>query len=199
MSKHRFEVPCLCVILAISCGGTRALGQAIPSWCQTNAVQYHEKLQDQFKSGDTNVPLLMVTVFQGLPHYGFARKDGHLFSFSDGQISNHAQGRTMGPTDIARFIEAINALPPSSKAAVPLDSQMHISGMRSNQWFHVVYDIRSYPTQVLQILRPFDSPLFQEHPAFSSSLTHYDVHGRSKRIMDILRAQPPWANDEIHR
>jgi hypothetical protein len=180
MYKHRFGAPCLCVILAISCGGTRALGQTIPSWCQTNAVQAHEKLYDQFKSGDTNVPLLRVDVFQGLLRHGIARKDGYLASFSDGQISSHVVPRTLGPTDFARFIEANNALPPSSKGPVPLDSQIHISGLRSNQWFHVIYDIRDYPKQVLEVLRPFDSPWFKAHPAFSSSLTNRATPGSNR-------------------
>jgi hypothetical protein len=167
------------MVLAIHCGGTGALGQNIPSWMQTNAVQAHETLNSQFKSGDTNVPLLRLDVFQGMPQTGFARKDGRLFSYAEGSISNHGWSRTLGATDLARLIEVINALPPSSKEPIPLDSQIHISGVRSNQWFHVVYDINTYPKEAAEICRTFGAP-FDRHSAFSGSQSSGSVSNRTK-------------------
>jgi hypothetical protein len=171
MYKHRFGAACLGVFLALHCWGIGVSGQNIPSWMQTNAVRAHDKLYSQFKSGDTNVPLLRVDVFKGMPQTGIAHRDGRLFSYQEGSVSNYGFSRTLGPTNLAHLIEVMNALPPSSKESIPLDNQIHISGMRGNQWFHVTYDIDAYPKEVAEICKIFGPP-FTRHPTFSGSLTN---------------------------
>jgi hypothetical protein len=158
-------------VLALHLGGAGALGQNIPSLMQTNAMRAHEKLYSQFKSGETNVPLLRLDVFQGMPETGFASKDGRLFSYAEGSMSNVGWSRTLAPADLARLIEVINALPPSSKETIPLDSQIHISGLRSNQWCHFVYDINACPGEIAEICRTFGAP-FNGNPAFSGAISN---------------------------
>jgi hypothetical protein len=175
MSTHGLGAAWLGVVLAVM----GASGQNIPSWMQTNSVRAHEELYSQFKAGDTNLPLLRVDVFHGMPQTGLARKDGRLFSYQEGSISNHGWSRTLGPTGLARLIEVMDALPPSSTGPIPLDRQIHISGMRSNQWFHVVYDIDACPKGVAEICKTFGAP-FDRHPAFSGPQSSGSVSNGAK-------------------
>ncbi len=176
MAGYTFRGLCLGIFVATQTG---ALGQNIPSWFQTNSVQAHEALYSRFKAGDTNLPLLRVDVFQGLPQTGFAGKDGKLWSYQCGSISNHGWSRTLGPTELALLIKVVNALPPPSKEPIPLDRQIHISGVRSNQWFHFVYDIQAFPREVEEICKTFGSP-FDRHPAFSGAGASGSLSNRAK-------------------
>jgi hypothetical protein len=55
MCKHRFGAVSLGVILAIRSAGTGVLGQTVPGWMQTNALQAHAELFSQAAIGELTV------------------------------------------------------------------------------------------------------------------------------------------------
>ena len=51
-------------------------------------------------------------------------------------------------TNLELLVETINQLPPSTTKPISIDRQIHVSGMRSNRWFQVHYNINNPPDEV---------------------------------------------------
>ncbi len=169
MYRHVLKAVFLCIVLAIQYGNIGAFGQCEPSFVRRDLVQAQEALYTRFKSGDTNMEIFRLDVFQDIPQWGVCFKDGSLFSVQMcDMFGYHGHRQEADPARLTRLIKVINALPPSSKEKIPMERQIHISGIRSNQWFHFVYDIGAYPKEIAEICRAFGKP-FTSRPPFDGS------------------------------
>lgn len=138
------------------------LAQNIPGRLETNSINFHEDLCKRFKAGDTNVPLLKLDSFEGPLKGGSLSREGKIASGWYNGISNPGSWRSLDKTNLVLVIKAIDALPPAHNEPLPLKRQLHISGIRSNQCFHAIYDLNECPKEVGKLLDlfgwPFENP-----------------------------------------
>jgi hypothetical protein len=57
----------------------------------------------------------------------------------------------MSATDLQSLMEALNKLPEPPKGELVYERQILISGIRSNEWFHAVYDRAAIPKEVSEV------------------------------------------------
>jgi WD40 repeat protein len=107
---------------------------------------------EAFKAGDTNVPLFAMDWFAPTVHFcrvnqagkGSARRDvGHAIQ-SGVSIS-------LDETNLQALIETINQLPLPPKHSLPVERQIVVGCIRSNQWFRAVYDRANIPKELERV------------------------------------------------
>jgi hypothetical protein len=126
-----------------------ASGQGTLSATPPMLIELHERFADRFKAGDTNVPLLLMNWFAAWNYGCSVEKSGQVRFGGSGGLSNWGSPRaSLSETNLRSLIETINHLPPPSDESLPYPRQIVISGIRSNQWFHGVYDRAKVPEQV---------------------------------------------------
>jgi WD40 repeat protein len=131
---------CLCsVILAAS---------AEPHSFYDKILQQHHDWSERFKAGDTNTPLLLIEWFLSPNYVQSVRvtKTG-MASLGDYGEGGFGSGRGAAQLDsdlLSLITKTMDELPP----APPLPPQSRwllVSGIRSNQWFTVLYDRADIP------------------------------------------------------
>ena len=161
--KHRFlSGRCAWVfaqILMSCCVAQPACSQSIPGSLEATLVQAQKSLGDRFRSGDTNVPLLRLDSFQGPIRSCSIERSGKIISSSSNGISNSTDWNrpALTTTNLQRLVEVMNGLSSAPKGSIPLRRQIHLSGMRSNEWFYFVYDADNLPNAmhgILEIIGP---------------------------------------------
>lgn len=131
-------------------------------------IKWHEKLAQDYKSGKTNDLLLLRMDWFSDPnspspgyyrvHWFTLRPSGHVFGGAS-SISNGGYVYTLNKTDLALVVEAINKLPEPPVEPLPYERQIVISGVRSNEWFHAVYDRANIPKEVTEVFKKSRAPL----------------------------------------
>ena len=66
-------------------------------------------------------------------------------------FSNYTHWGTLNQTNLALLLEAVDKLPEPPKGTLPYERQILISGIRSNEWFHAVYDRANIPEEVKKV------------------------------------------------
>jgi hypothetical protein len=61
-------------------------------------------------------------------------------------------------TNVTQIVAAMDALPASNTNSLPLDRQLHISGIRTSGCFHSVYDLEFRPKEITKLFEVFDWP-----------------------------------------
>jgi hypothetical protein len=128
-----------------------ASGQSIPGTDHSDNIKGHASLAARFKAGDTNVPLLSMTWFSGGSSFCSVERSGKVIS---GHSGFYNSGRITGPLDATNrhlLIETMNRLPPPPNELLPDRRQILVSGIRSNKWFHAVYDRANIPEPVSKL------------------------------------------------
>ncbi len=148
------------IVLALYAITLTVSGQTIPGQIESNLVHYHENLPSRFKAGDTNVPLLRVDSLKGPVCTCNIEKNGRVITSGSNGISNWTDWNRplLTATNLQALNEAINRLPPSTTGTIPLRRQIHVSGIRSNECFHAVYDVDDLPGEVCKVLKIIGAP-----------------------------------------
>ncbi len=148
-----------CLVL-IGLEGQALLAQAYPGMWESNVIRNHEILIQRFKAGETNLPLLRLSTLQGPLWTCVVQKSGKSISAESNGISNSTDwGRPpLSATNLQRLVEAMNVLPAKNESSIPLKRQIHVSGMRSNDWFHFVYDVDDLPIEVYAVFEIVGHP-----------------------------------------
>ena len=132
----------------------RALGQTVPGSIETNTIKFHEALAARFKSGETNLPLVLVDSLGPTLYFWSVERTGAVIAGFYNGVSNAGGNRPpLSPTNLQAVAETLNRLPASAVQSLPLKKQLHISGIRSNGWFHVVYDLDNPPEEAERLSR----------------------------------------------
>ena len=134
---------------------TSVLGQTISiptDSAHDTATAEQDRFAVQFRSGDTNAPLLSMDWFSGPRADEFCRVNQNGAVTSARNVINWAiQGGHRISLDTANMfllVRTINGLPLPSNESLPQDRQINIGGIRSNQWFQCVYDRANVPEEV---------------------------------------------------
>ena len=140
------------------------IGAVLP--CQT--AEYHKSLARDFKSKRTNdIPVLRMDWFSDpdIPSPGFYRvhwftlNRSGLASTGVSSISNFARWPTLDKTGLLLLFEAVSRLPEPPRGTLPYERQIIISGIRSNEWFHAVYDRARIPKEVKEVFKRSEAHL----------------------------------------
>ncbi len=151
MTMNRLWLSFLSGVLFFGYFDSSVLAQGGPGVMEWYALRHLDELSERFKAGDTNVPLLGVELFKGF----IVSRSGKLSCGWSGPVSNTGSSRMLASTNLALFVEAINSLPPHTNSPTKLNGQLHVCGIRSNQWFHLVYDLNDCPEEVKRLLDLF--------------------------------------------
>ena len=122
-------------------------------------IAEHELLNTRFRAGDTNSPALVMDWYSRGGHMCRVERSGKVLSafsgFSSFTTPNKGQ---LDSTNQLLLAQAIDVLP-QSKAPVTAERQIHVSGIRSNQWFHFVYDRGRIPKEVRKLYEITGAPI----------------------------------------
>ncbi len=159
LMSWRFWLSLAAIVMMFGFGQV-ACAQEVPGMRESEIVRYHENLAQRFKAGDTNLPLVRLNSFRWPLSTCSIDKSGIPLVFSSNGISNQLgrPGPAITGTNFEMLVKAINSLPSPSAAEIPLRRQLHISGSRSNGWFHYVYDLDNLPNEVRRLLVMLDPP-----------------------------------------
>ena len=157
------------------------MAQATLEDCMRWTVESHESLTQKFKAGDTNLPLLKISSVHGYLVGCSVDKSNRVSygSYHPGfHNSTHWGEEPLSENNRRLMNECLNRLPASTNAAIPLMKQFHISGVRSNQWFHVVYRTDNLPPQVDKLHQVINAP-FKDRPAIHGKPSAPRHYGKS--------------------
>ena len=134
------------------CVASAANGQTEWGALVTNRLNYIEDLGNKFKGGDTNLPLLRLDSFAPLQSRVVDKSGIYAYGWYNGisSTSNHG-GDVLDATNLLSLAEILNTLPPSAPGPVPILRQLVVSGIRSNQWFRLMYSLDNLPEEVRKI------------------------------------------------
>jgi hypothetical protein len=134
-----------------------------PSWppfsggIRGKHLKEHKDFAAMFKAGNTSAPLLAMDWFSDHGVY-FCRVTQTGMCFSARDVGHAIQGGNRISLDISTngangigIRDLLIKLPPSSKKSLPVERQILIGGILSNQWFDRVYDRADVPQQVEKI------------------------------------------------
>ena len=134
------------------------IGASLPS----ETIKWHNSLAKDFKAGRTNnVPLLHMDWFSDPSRSSPGYYTVHWFSVSPSgsastgvsSISNGARHYTLNKSNLLVLLEAVGKLPEPPTETLAYKRQIVISGIRSNEWFHAVYDRGRIPKEVMEVYR----------------------------------------------
>jgi hypothetical protein len=102
-----------------------------------------------FKAGDTNVPLLEMDWFAPTVHFCRVNQSGQGSARRDvGHAIQSGVSISLDATNLQTLVETINHLPPPPKHSLPVERQIVVGCIRSNQWFRAVYDRADIPQEL---------------------------------------------------
>jgi hypothetical protein len=137
-----------------------ARSQSIPGVLETNLIKYHETLSAHFRAGETNLPLLRMDSFEPPVCACEIERSGKLTVHGSSAFSHWTDSKRppLSGTNLLLLLQVVNALPPSAAGPIPLKQQVHVSGMRSNQWFHGVYNAQRLPSDIVMLYKLIGPP-----------------------------------------
>jgi hypothetical protein len=59
----------------------------------------------------------------------------------------------LNTNNLLSLLDAVAKLPEPPKATLIYERQIIISGIRSNKWFHAIYDRASIPKEVMEVYK----------------------------------------------
>ncbi len=146
----------------------RYTGQTLPGTDPSQSIKWHAELARRFKAGDTNVSPLVVTWFDGATFFvRVEEKTGKIISGFSGFSQRGSPRGTLDGTNQQLLVKTLADLPLPPKEILPDRRQILISGIRSNQWFHAVYDRAKLPEQVARLCNILDPHLNPAIPLVS--------------------------------
>ena len=102
-----------------------------------------------FKAGNTNVPLLEMDWFGPTVHFCRVNQSGRGSARRDvGHAKQDGVSISLDETNLHLLIETINQLSPPPTHSLPIERQIVLGCIRSNQWFHAVYDRADIPAKI---------------------------------------------------
>lgn len=115
-------------------------------------MRAQEHYAEAFKAGDTNVPLLEMDWFAPTVHFCRVSQSGKGSARRDvGHAIQAGVSISLDETNMQALVETINHLPPPSKHSLPVERQIVVGCIRSNQWFRAVYDRADIPNELEKI------------------------------------------------
>ncbi len=107
---------------------------------------------DAFKAGDTNVPLFAMDWFAPTVHFCRVNQSGKGSARRDvGHAIQAGVSISLDETNLLALVSVINQLPPPAKHSLPIERQIVVGCIRSNQWFRAVYDRADIPKELEQV------------------------------------------------
>jgi hypothetical protein len=105
-----------------------------------------------FKAGDTNVPLFAMDWFAPTVHFCRVNQSGKGSARRDvGYAIQSGVSISLDETNLQALVETINRLPTPPKHSLPVERQIVVGCIRSNQWFRAVYDRADIPKELEQV------------------------------------------------
>ena len=107
---------------------------------------------EAFKTGDTNVPLFAMDWFA--PWVQFCRVDQSGKGAARRDVGHAIQAGcsiSLDKTNLQALVDTINHLPPPPKYSLPIERQIVVGCIRSNQWFCAVYDRADIPKELEKV------------------------------------------------
>lgn len=105
-----------------------------------------------FKAGDTNVPLFAMDWFAPTVHFCRVNQAGQGAARRDvGHAIQAGVSISLDETNLQALVETINHLPPPPKHSLPVERQIVVSCIRSNQWFRATYDRGDIPRELERV------------------------------------------------
>ena len=137
-------------------GVLAAIGGINPSRLTGGTRSRYMRQQDQyagaFKAGDTNVPLLEMDWFAPTVHFCRVNQSGKGAARRDvGHAIQAGVSISLNETNLQALVETINQLPPPAKLSLPIERQVVVGCIRSNQWFRAVYDRANMPKELERV------------------------------------------------
>jgi hypothetical protein len=144
------------------CFAFAASGQGLGT-SVSSIVKRYEDNASRHRSGDTNVPLLMVNCFFAVNQWPGVLEEMSCYEtrsvnrsgvVSGGHlcISNFGGERgKLSQTDLQLLITTMKKLPPPPTNSIPTAQKLLIGGIRSNQWFYSVYNRTNLPAEVQKL------------------------------------------------
>ncbi|HEX3857416.1 MAG TPA: hypothetical protein VHY30_08980 [Verrucomicrobiae bacterium] len=112
-------------------------------------MRAQEHYAEAFKAGDTNVPLLEMDWFAPTVHFCRVSQSGKGSARRDvGHAIQAGVSISLDETNLQALVETINHLPAPPKKSLPVERQIVVGCIRSNQWFHAVYDRANIPNEL---------------------------------------------------
>ncbi len=107
---------------------------------------------EAFKAGDPNVPLLEMDWFSPTVYFCRVNQSGKGAARRDvGYAIQSGVSISLDETNLQALVEIINKLPPPPKHSLPVERQIVLGCIRSNQWFRAVYDRADIPKEIQQV------------------------------------------------
>jgi hypothetical protein len=135
-------------------------------------MRAQEHYAEAFKAGDTNVPLLEMDWFAPTVHFCRVSQTGKGSARRDvGHAIQAGVSISLDETNLQALVETINHLPTPPKSSLPVERQIVVGCIRSNQWFRAVYDRANIPHELEKISEitgaylPWFVPEAQGYPA----------------------------------
>lgn len=115
-------------------------------------MRAQEHYAEAFKAGDTNVPLLEMDWFAPTVHFCRVSQSGKGSARRDvGHAIQAGVSISLDETNLQALVETINHLPTPPKKSLPVERQIIVGCIRSNQWFRAVYDRANIPNELEKI------------------------------------------------
>ena len=115
-------------------------------------MRAQEHYAEAFKAGDTNVPLLEMDWFAPTVHFCRVNQSGKGSARRDvGHAIQAGVSISLDETNMQALVETINHLPPPPKHSLPVERQIVVGCIRSNQWFRAVYDRANIPQELERV------------------------------------------------
>lgn len=112
-------------------------------------MRQQDHFAEIFKAGDTNVPLLEMDWFAPTVHFCRVSQSGKGSARRDvGHAIQSGVSISLDETNLQALVETINHLPTPPKRSLPIEQQIVVGCIRSNQWFRAVYDRANIPKEL---------------------------------------------------
>ncbi len=157
-------------------GVLAVIGEINPSSLTGGTRGRYMRAQDHyaeaFKAGDTNVPLFEMDWFAPTVHFCRVSQSGKGSARRDvGYAVQAGNSISLDETNLQALVETINHLPTPPKNSLPVERQIVVGCIRSNQWFRAVYDRANIPKELERVSEitgaylPWFVPEVQGYPA----------------------------------
>jgi hypothetical protein len=129
-----------------------SLGPALSGGIRGKYLRQQKHYAELFKAGDTNVPLFAMDWFAPTVHFCRVNQAGKGSARRDvGHAIQAGVSISLDETNLQAMIETINHLPPPPKRSLPVERQIVVGCIRSNQWFRTVYDRADIPKELERV------------------------------------------------
>ncbi len=151
-----------------------SLGPALSGGIRGKYLRQQKQYAKLFKAGDTNVPLFAMDWFGPTVHFCRVNQAGKGSARRDvGHAIQAGVSISLNETNLQALVETINQLPPPPRRSLPVERQIVVGCIRSNQWFRAVYDRADIPKELERVTEitaadlPWYIPIVQGHSIVS--------------------------------